>query len=86
MKAGMGSPVPLYQRPGECWQNHREHQIMARQEVATNSQIRLPAVRGGETVMSFEEIHLCLEWCLPVLPGLASNLVFLPQSPKKLGL
>lgn len=83
MKAGVESPVPLYQRPGGCWQNHREHQITARQEVATNSQIRLPTIRGGETVMSFEEICLCLEWGLP---GLASNLVFLPQSPKKLGL
>lgn len=53
MKTGVGSPVPLCQRPGECWQNHREHQMTARQEVATNSQIRLPTVRGGEDSHEF---------------------------------
>lgn len=48
-----GKSSALCQRPGECRQNHREHQMTARQEVATNSQIRLPTVRGGEDSHEF---------------------------------
>lgn len=70
MKASVGSPEPLAQRPSGRWQNYRENPITARPGVATNTQVRLPTVRG-EATMRFSEMCVyvwdgvllcCLGW------------------------
>lgn len=69
----------MYQRPGGCWRNSRDNQI-AHCETG-----RSCGHTQGRGISEFcRGVCLCFGWGLSVLPRLTSNLVFLPQSPKKL--